>query len=394
MATGAYRIAIRHSTSRRLLLTQGISELGDFVGLSALMVLAFSETDSALGPAAVYAARPVLSVLTVLLAGPRLDTVERRGALVCLALAGAAAVGLAAIFPTTAIALLASALLGAIRAAHLGVQAGLMAEVLPEEVRRASLALMGSLNQGAQVVGLASGAALTVALGPRVALLIDAATFIVAAVVLATLGRQARPVIRQRAGSLTGLRFILDHPILRRLAGVAWMCMLGGVLPETLAPAAVDPAWVPITMAASSAGGVVGHLAVGHTTWLDAMRGVFKVQAALGVAFVAGAVAVYVAPGPITFIVANFFIGATAVAMLGVQTAFMRLSPLEHAAQINTTMVVSVGLLEGLGALVAGAIAASLGVAAAYLAVGGAIVFTAGIALIKGNARPVEEAED
>jgi hypothetical protein len=56
--------------------------------------------------------------------------------------------------------------------------------------------------------------------------------------------------------------------------------------------------------------------------------------------------------------------------MLGVQGAFIRHAPAGQAAQINTTMVASVGVLEGAGAVLAGGVAAAVSVAAAYLCVG------------------------
>ena len=68
--------------------------------------------------------------------------------------------------------------------------------------------------------------------------------------------------------------------------------------------------------------------------------------------------------------VVNFCVGLAAVAMLGVQGAFIRHSPPGQAVQINTTMVASVGVLEGVGAVLAGAVAAALSVPAAYLLVG------------------------
>ena len=100
------------------------------------------------------------------------------------------------------------------------------------------------------------------------------------------------------------------------------------------------------------------------------MTGIFRTQSALGVVLVAGALAGWLAPSGPTFVAVNFCVGLVAVAMLGVQGAFIRHSPPGQAVQINTTMVASVGVLEGAGAVLSGAVAATLSVPAAYLLVG------------------------
>ena len=79
------------------------------------------------------------------------------------------------------------------------------------------------------------------------------------------------------------------------------------------------------------------------------MAGIFRAQTVLGVVLVVGALAGWLAPSGPTFVVVNFCVGLAAVAMLGVQGAFIRHSPAGQAVQINTTMVASVGVLEGVG---------------------------------------------
>jgi hypothetical protein len=123
-------------------------------------------------------------------------------------------------------------------------------------------------------------------------------------------------------------------------------------------------------MAASPLGGAVGYLLAGRTTLLESVPGIFRAQTVLGTVLVAGALVGWLIPSGPTFLVVNFFIGLAAVAMLGVQGAFIRNSPAGQAVQINITMVASVGVLEGAGAVLAGGVAATLSVPAAYLLVG------------------------
>jgi predicted MFS family arabinose efflux permease len=365
-----YGTALRSPIGARLLASQSIGELGDFVGLTALVLLAFEHSGSVLGAAAVYGANAVLKVATATWGMTWLDGIPRRAALAGLSVGGAVVVAVPAVFPNLVAALLAAALLGAHRTAFLGVQAALLGEEVPAELRGPLLALSGTINQIAQVAGILGGAAVALTLGVRTAFLIDAGTFVVVALVLLTLPAATRRTAIGRPGPLDGVRAVMSQPILRLLAPVAWMSMLASLLPETLAAEAVSRSWVPIVMAASPLGGALGFFLAGRTTVLDSVQGVFRAQTALGAVLVAGALAGWLMPSAPTFLAVNFCIGMAGVAMLGVQGAFIRHSPAGQVAQINTTMVASVGVLEGAGAVLAGGVAAVLSVPAAYLLMG------------------------
>ena len=381
----AYRPALRSPVGARLLASQSISELGDFIGITALVLLAYAHTGSVLGAAAVYGANAALKVATATWGASFLDGVPRRIALAGLSLGGAAVVGAAALVPTFAVALLAAALLGACRTAFLGIQAALLGEAVPAELRGPVLALSGTINQVAQVAGILGGAAVTLTLGVRTALVIDVGTFVVAALVLLTLPATPRHAAVVRPRPLDGVRAVLGQPTLRLLAPVAWTCMIASLLPETLAAEAVAREWVPAAMAASPLGGAVGYLLAGRTAVLDSVAGIFRAQTLLGAVLVAGALVGWLVPSGPTFVAVNFCVGLAAVAMLGVQAAFIRHSPAGQAAQINTTMVASVGVLEGAGAVLAGVVAATLSVPAAYLLVG-ALVLAMSLAALRGLA--------
>jgi predicted MFS family arabinose efflux permease len=376
-----YGAALRSPIGMRLLASQSIGELGDFIGLTALVLLAYQHSGSVLGAAAVYGANAVLKVATATWGVAWLDGVPRRVALAGLSLGGALVVAVPALFPNLAVALVAAALLGAYRTAFLGVQAALLGEAVAGELRGPLLALAGTINQIAQVAGILGGAAVALTLGVRTAFLIDAGTFLVVALVLLTLPATTRRAAIARSAPLDGIRAVMSHPILRLLAPVAWMSMLASLLPETLTADAVPRAWVPIVMAASPLGGAVGFFLAGRTTLLDSVPGVLRAQTALGAALVAGGLAGWLVPSAPTFLVVNFCTGVAGVAMLGVQGAFIRHAPPGQIAQINATMVASVGVLEGVGALLAGGVAAVLSVPAAYLLSGALLLVTAAAAL-------------
>jgi predicted MFS family arabinose efflux permease len=386
-----YGAALRSPVAARLLTAQSINELGDFIGITALVLLAYAHTGSVLGGGAVYAANALLKVATASWGVTFLDGVPRRVALAGLALAGALVMGTVALFPTFAVALVAAALLGGCRTAFVGVESALLGEAVSAELRGPVLALNGTINQIAQVAGILAGAAVTLTLGVRTALLIDVVTFVVAALVLLTLPHTPQRAAAARPRPLDGVRAVLAQPTLRQLAPVAWMCMVASLLPETLAADAVTEAWVPAAMAASPLGGAVGYLLAGRTDVLDSVRGIFRAQTTLGVVLVAGALAGWLIPTGPTFVLVNFCVGVAAVAMLGVRGAFIRHSPPEQAVQINSTMVASVGVLEGAGAVLAGGVAAAVSVPVAYLLVGGLVLGMALSALRSAAAEGVPQ---
>ena len=380
-----YGAALRSPVAARLLASQSVNELGDFIGITALVLLAYAHTGSVLGAGAVYAANALLKVVTASWGVTLLDGVPRRVALAGLALGGAVVMASVALFPTFAVALLAAALLGGCRTAFVGVEAALLGEAVSAELRGPVLALNGTINQIAQVAGILGGAAVTLTLGVRTALLIDVSTFVVAALVLLTLPRTPQRAVAARPRPLDGVRAVLAEPTLRQLAPVAWTCMVASLLPETLAADAVSEAWVPAAMAASPLGGAVGYLLAGRTVLLDSVTGIFRAQTTLGTVLVAGALAGWLIPTGPTFVAVNFCVGLAAVAMLGVRGAFIRHSPPERAVQINSTMVASVGVLEGAGAVLAGGVAAAVSVPVAYLLIGG-LVLGMSLAALRGAA--------
>src|SRR5205807_1509734 len=187
LTQSAYGPVLEHPVAKRLLTVQAISEAGDFVGLSALLVLSYTRTGSVLGPAGVYAARTLPSLAVGTVFSGWLDRPPRRAALVTLALGGALVVGTAAVFPTVAAALAVAAVLGALRTASVSITTATVAETVETSIHRPFFALANTINQMAQVIGILTGAGVTLAVGATSALGFDAATFAAAAALLAGL---------------------------------------------------------------------------------------------------------------------------------------------------------------------------------------------------------------
>src|SRR3954454_3149068 len=114
-----FREVFSDPVAGRFVRVQALSELGDFVGLSALMLLTFARTGSVLGPAAVFAARTVPSIVVGAAVRGGLASQPRRAALIALALVGPVVVGTVALVPALPVALQAAAVLGAARTAYL-----------------------------------------------------------------------------------------------------------------------------------------------------------------------------------------------------------------------------------------------------------------------------------
>ncbi|MET8909799.1 MFS transporter [Micromonospora sp. NPDC004551] len=377
-----YRDLFRHPVASRLVIARGVSELGDFVGLAALLLLAYDQTQSVLGPAAVYAARTLPALLVATVFSGWLDVPARRTMLVGLSLAGAVLIAVPTAAPRPLPAIVAAGLLGAVRAAYSSVNVAIVAEAVDGPLRLPLFGLSAFANQLGQVTGLLAGAGVTVALGPRVALLVDLVSFLLAAVVLAGLPVGHGERRKARPPATAGIRAIAGHPVLRGVALLTLGTVLSGALPETLAPDLAGGAWRPLVLAASPLGGAVFVLAVGRRTWLARVAGQMAAAAALGGALLLAGVLVAAHAPAWVLAVANALIGAGGGWLIGAQATFARLAPRERMGQVEATIVAGNIVVSGCGIFLLGTAAELFGPATAYLVAG---VLLLGVVLL---ARP------
>lgn len=132
---------------------------------------------------------------------------------------------------------------------------------------------LGALSEQInQAVGLALGGGLVALLGPRVGLVIDLATFVVAAVVI-FLVVELRPVHGDRGRGLAGFTHDLRtaagdlarHPVLARFVALSAAATIGIAAPEALAiPIAGAQGWGGALMAAPIVGAAVGIVLIGR----------------------------------------------------------------------------------------------------------------------------------
>ena len=371
-----YRAALRDPLVRRLWAGYSISNVGDHVGQGALLLLAVDRTGQALGAAGVLAVGIIPALLTGLVAGSWLDRLPRVRALVGLQLLGAGAICLPIIFPGIAVVYVTAAVLAIVRTGTTGVRSGAMADGVDDDHRGPLVALLSSTDQGSQVVGYLLGGTLYLALGTNVALLADAASFVLAAIVLATL-RLPRPRTHatERPGPAAGLRIIFNDPVLRLLAFLVVSTAAVGSLPEVLAPvvAGPDEPLRPVVLAAAPLGQALTMAFVGrirqvrrpsvqlaHLAWL-----------VLALAITAlGRTPAWVAFG-------NLLIGSGIAWMVGPQLNFLRLAPPANMGQVTATMIALLAVADGVGSMGFARVADVTSVPSAYRLAGALLLVTA-----------------
>lgn len=375
-AAPGYSAVLRHPVAFRMLAAKGVSELGDFVGLAALLLLAYQETGSVLGPAVVYAARTLPALLVATVLSGWLDVPPRRTALVVLSLAGGLLISMPAAVPRAAVAVVAAGLLGAVRAAYRSVHTAVIAESVERPTRLPFFGLSVVVNQVGQVGGVFAGASLTLAIGARTALVIDAISFLAAAIIFAGLPAGPRRARRQRPPAWDGARIIWRHPVLRAIAIATSATMLSSSLPETVAPGVAGRAWLPTVMAASAFGGAVFAFVASRGGLLDRVANQLVVAAGLSGALFLGAVCLAADTPDWALAAANALIGAGAGWLVGAQATFAHLAPMERMGQVEATIVASNIVFSGLGLLGLGWLAATYDPALAYLVAGAVLLVT------------------
>jgi MFS family permease len=216
---------LRRPQFRRLAISYGVNELGDWMGIVALSVLVFDRTGSALATATLFLGTRFLPALIAPILVAKVEQPPPRFALPVIYCGEAAAFG--------ALALLAGDgffLAGVVVLATVDGALALTGRALTRAVTAALLEPAGELRSGNAVLNVAfTGSA---ALGPGIAglivagfgvqsaLLLDAASFYAIAWILLTAGPlpQAEPDpgrVRERVRA--GLSYIRDKAILRRL---------------------------------------------------------------------------------------------------------------------------------------------------------------------------------
>jgi len=215
---------LRRPLFRRLAATYAVNEMGDWMGIVALSVLVFDQTDSALATAALFLGTRFLPALLA----PLLVTWAERPppglALSVIYCAEAAAFGALALLTahfTLAGVIVLAAIDGALALSSRALTRTVVATLLaPSDELRAGNALLNIAFTGGAAAGPALAGLAVAGFGVQTALLLDAASFCAIAVIIATAGRLPRVEpdgghMRERVRA--GIAYIRERATLKRL---------------------------------------------------------------------------------------------------------------------------------------------------------------------------------
>ena len=248
-----------------------LSMWGDYIARVTIAAVVFERTRSPLATATTFAVSLLPTFFGRSLLGPWVDRIPYKQVLIVAHLTRAlCVVGLILLVQTQASLWGIFGVLFALEA--VGGAAAASNQVLYTDLfedRRLyarSVGLRAMTEQVNQAIGLAVGGGLVALLGPRTGLLLDLATFVVAAVVIAVVV-ELRPVQGERGRGFSGfVRDLTDavgdlarHPVLARLVLLGACATLGIAAPEALAiPIAGENGWGGALMASPIIGAVVG----------------------------------------------------------------------------------------------------------------------------------------
>jgi MFS family permease len=291
---GRYRTLLTSREYVGLLASRVLSLVGDQLARVALTVLVFQRTGSPLLSALTYA----VTFLPVILGGPLLgglaDRLPRRRLLIAADLLRAVLFAIMALPGMPLWALLTLVLLATtVEAPWAAARAPLMRDILvDDDGYQRGTGLDETIEQSGQIVGFAAAGALLVVFSPSTALLLDAATFAVSALIVRLLVRErtaadiaprrthGRALTRRVRLGLSDARIGLRAavaPRCRRPLLLTWAGISCSIAPEALATPwakslGAGSIGIGLLFAAGPLGNVLGLIAVGHLPARRAQR--------------------------------------------------------------------------------------------------------------------------
>lgn len=365
---------------------------GDQLARVAVTVLIFQATGSAGWAAAGYA----VTLLPALIGGPLLsgiaDRRPRRQVMVVCDLACAVLVAAMAVpglpLPAAAALLFAVTLLGS---PFTAARAALSRDVFPDDRYATATAVTNLTSRAALVAGFAAGGVLVALVGPRQALLVDAVTFLVSAVIVRATVRD-RPAAqagggagpggtggpggpggagRTGSGLVAGVRLVFGDRWLRTLTLFAWLAAFHvapvGVVTALVAEHGGGPVAVGLLLAAQAAGSGVAMVVL--TARVRPERRI-RLMVPLSLLASLPLVATAADPGLLVTGLLWGLAGAGTAYQLAANVAFVTAVP--NALRAQAFGLVGTGLAagQGIGILAAGVLSEVLGPARTVAAFG------------------------
>ncbi|MEU8262009.1 MFS transporter [Micromonospora sp. NPDC048999] len=338
-----------------------LSLLGDQLTAVTVAYLVYTGTGSAALAAAAYAS----SYLAWLTGGPLLtglaDRIARRRVMIGCDVARALLIPLAALPGVPAPALVALLFaVNLLRPPFVAARAALLPEVLEGDRYPVANGVDNTTAQIAQVLGFAAGGGLVAALSLRGALLVDAATFLLSAVLIGigvrARGAPTRPEGPARGGPSVGLRVIFTDQRLRAYVLVLWVATAFTYAAEGLmAPLALQyrggPGTVGLLLAAAPLGTATG--AVLLTRFCPPRT---RPRLILPLAVLSAAILTVVALAPPLWTVLGLLMVAGAGSAFGVplNALFGRAVPAEFRGRAFGVAITGLSGLQGLAMILAG----------------------------------------
>ncbi|NUS74278.1 MAG: MFS transporter [Corynebacteriales bacterium] len=361
-----YKNLFAYREFRAIFIAQALSAGGDMLAKVAVSILVFDRTGSALLAAAAFA----ISYLPGIIGGPFLATIADRApwrtTLVRCDLARAALIAIVALphipLPIALFLLFAVALLSAPFEA---ARSALLPTVLPGDTYVLGVTVGNVTYQLSQVLGFAAGGAIVAALSARGALLLDAATFALSAFFLWRYVAKRPAPTRQHVrttiwhDTLSGLRLIAGHSVLRRIVLLAWCASAFGFAHEGIAAPFAEalnrgPATAGLLLASAPLGMVIGGLSLGRF-----VKPAHRLLAAPYLAVTACLSLVPIGLGlPLVGILFCLMISGAAMSfMLPINAAFNQMLPSNYRGRAAGVVIAGLMAGQGLAILLAGALA-------------------------------------
>jgi MFS family permease len=215
---------LRQPLFRRLAASYATNELGDWMGIIALSVLVFDQTDSAMATAALFLGTRFVPALFAPILVTRAERPPPRFALPVIYCGEAAAFALLALLVSNfslAAVVAVAAIDGALALAGRSLTRAVVAAALePAGELRSGNALLNIAFTGGAAVGPALAGLVVAGFGVQTALLLDAVSFYLVALILFSAGTMPRP--EQEEGQMrervrAGIAYLRGQVALRRI---------------------------------------------------------------------------------------------------------------------------------------------------------------------------------
>ncbi|MCZ4096615.1 MFS transporter [Streptomyces sp. H39-C1] len=373
-------------------------------GSSAMMLAAGIWVKSLTGSSSL-AALVGVCLWTPTLAGPLLgtvvDRVRRRPLLVLVNAAMAALLPLLLVVRTADLVWILFAVLVLYGTAAVlcdAAEAAVVTATVPGELRGDFNGLRMTANEAMKLLAPLAGAGLYVRYGGGSVAVLDAVTFALAAAVFAMVRVREEPPAPATTGwreqTAEGIRYLRQHPLLRRLVAVGSIAMLLSALGSSAIYAVVDaglhrsPAFVGVLYAGQGAGSVVGGVVAGALL----RRMPERVFAATGMLLFALGAAVRATPWVSAALIGGAAIGVGLPwVLIAALTAVQRETPAALIGRVAATASTLVFAPTAVGGLVGAGLVAVVDHRLLLAAVGTAGVLAAAYCLFQVPAAEADE---